>query len=192
MKSVNLKKILIPLVLAVVVLCVLFGVFVSRVRMNAGVDEEDAALRNKPKAAPSISIDPSVLAQGNGAWQGQNYMNAAQSALAIVNQQRANAGLGALRWDDNLAACAMVRATEQPVKFSHTRPNGSDWYTVCPSLMYGENLAYGFSSPDQAVNAWMNSPAHRDNILKPGFVSCGIGVYEANGTWYWSQEFGYY
>ena len=191
MKSINLKKVLIPLVLAVVVLCVLFGVFVGRVRQNAGVTDEQA-LRSKPKAAGAMYIDPAVVAQGNGAWQGQNYITAAQSALNIVNQQRANAGLGALRWDDNLAACAMFRATEQPVSFSHTRPNGTDWYTVCPDLMYGENLAYGYSSPDQAVNAWMNSPAHKENILKPGFVSCGIGVYEANGTWYWSQEFGYY
>ena len=85
MKSINLKKVLIPLVLAVVVLCVLFGVFVGRVRQNAGVTDEQA-LRSKPKAAGAMYIDPAVVAQGNGAWQGQNYITAAQSALNIVNQ----------------------------------------------------------------------------------------------------------
>ena len=191
MNTMNIKKILIPLILAVVVLCIIYGVFVGNVRQMAGIDDS-AAYRNKPKAAGQINIDPNVIAQGNGSWQGQNYISAAQSALAIVNQQRANAGLAALRWDDNLAACAMIRATELPSKFSHTRPNGTDWYTVCPDIMYGENLAYGYSSADQAVNAWMNSPEHKQNILTPGFVTCGIGVYEANGTWYWNQEFGYF
>jgi len=38
----------------------------------------------------------------------------------------------------------------------------------------------------------MASPEHKQNILTPGFVSAGIGVYEVNNTWYWNQEFGYF
>ena len=94
MRSINLRKVLIPLILAVVVLCALFGIFVGRIRQNAGVDDS-AALRSKPKAAGAMYIDPAVVAQGSGAWQGDSYKSAAANALAIVNQQRANAGLGA-------------------------------------------------------------------------------------------------
>ena len=189
MEKYGKTRVLAVLVAAVLIIIVL--VFLLAGRTKGGVGDE-AALRNRPKAPGDLTVDQNVINTGNAAWQGQNYIQAAQSALNAVNQQRAAAGLAALRWDDNLAACAMIRATELPAVFSHTRPNGQDWYTVAPNVMYGENLAYGFTSPDAAVSAWMNSPAHKQNILTPGFVLCGIGTYNANGTWYWSQEFSYY
>ncbi len=156
---------------------------------NCGVGKE-APKRSRPKGG-STAVDPNVISTGNSKWQGQAYKNAAQAALNLVNQQRAAAGMPALSWNDNLAACAMIRATELPSSFSHTRPNGQDWYTVAPNIMYGENVAYGYNTPDSAVAAWMASPAHKGNILTPGFATCGIGAYDAGGTWYWSQEFGY-
>ena len=65
-------------------------------------------------------------------------------ALDIVNAKRAENGLAALNWSNGLESCAMVRATEAASKFSHTRPNGKDWYTVNSELMWGENLAKGY------------------------------------------------
>ena len=184
------KKILIP-VIALAAICVLCAVFFTVRGKSGGSVTDEAAFRSRPKAGGSIYVDPGVISQGNGAWQGQNYRDAAQNAFNSINQRRASAGCPALRWDDELAACAMVRSTELPAAFSHTRPNGSDWYTVCPDLMFGENLAQGYNSPEEAVNAWMNSPEHKNNILTPGFSSGGIGVYEQGGKWYWTQEFGY-
>ncbi len=178
----------------VALLAVVTGVIFILAACSSSKDvgiSDDAAARSKPKAS-NVYIDPGVVARGSGAWQGQNYINAARTAHGLINQQRVNAGLGELRWDDNLAACAMIRATELPSNFSHTRPDGTDWYTVCPDLMYGENLAYGYRTPEEAMNAWMASPEHKQNILTPGFVSAGIGVYEVNNTWYWNQEFGYF
>ena len=183
------KGIFAILIAALAVVVILIYLTVGRTK--GGVTDE-TAIRNQPKAPGDLTVDQNVINAGNAAWQGQSYIQSAQSALNIVNQKRSAAGLSALRWDDNLAACAMVRATELPSAFSHTRPNGQDWYTLAPNVMYGENLAYGFTSADAAVNAWMNSPAHKQNILTPNFVSCGIGVYNANGTWYWGQEFSYY
>ncbi len=151
---------------------------------------KDAPKRNRPKGG-SNAVDPNVINLGNSKWQGDSYKNAAHAALNAVNQQRAAAGMGALGWNDNLAACAMIRATELQSSFSHTRPNGQDWYTVAPNIMYGENLAYGYSTPESAVSAWMASPTHKANILTPGFTTCGIGAYVIGSTWYWSQEFGY-
>ena len=191
MSNNHVRKRMIPLVFLVVIVFVIYGVIIGRMRQSAYVPDE-AAFRSRPKAEGPIRVDPEVLEQGSTAWQGDEYQTMAQKALQIVNERRSQAGLKALNWDDSLAACAMVRATELPDKFSHTRPNGQDWYTVCPDMMYGENLAYGYSTAEEAVSAWMNSPSHQENILYPGFVSCGIGVYEYNGRFYWGQEFSYY
>lgn len=161
-------------------------------RQTSGSVGDEAAHRSRPKTAPQGMVDPNIIQRGTTAWQGQNYINTAKSALNLVNQQRANNGLNPLQWDDSLAACAMIRALELPSHFSHTRPDGSDWFTVCPNVMYGENLAQGYNSAEGAVGGWMNSTMHRENMMNAGFVSCGIGIYESGGKWYWVQEFGYY
>ena len=119
------------------------------------------------------------------------YAAAAQSAMALCNQQRAAAGLSALTWNDSLMACAAVRAQEASVSWSHTRPDGSQWYTVNPAIQGGENLAMGYQSAQDAVNAWMASPTHRENVLYPSFRYVGIAIYNVNGSWYWAEEFGY-
>lgn len=115
----------------------------------------------------------------------------AVEALELVNAQRASAGLPALVWDEDLEACAQVRAIEIASSFSHTRPNGTDWYTVNSDLMWGENLAKGYKNASSLVTAWMNSPTHAANILDGTYVTCSIAVYEVNGKLYFAQEFGY-
>ena len=86
----------------------------------------------------------------------------------------------------------MVRAAECEKSFSHTRPDGTEWWTVDSSLMYGENLASGYYDADSVVSAWMTSPGHKANILNAGYATVGIAVYQTlNGTWYWAEEFGY-
>lgn len=115
----------------------------------------------------------------------------ATEALDIVNAKRADNGLSALNWSNGLESCAMVRATEAASKFSHTRPNGKDWYTVNSELMWGENLAKGYDSAQSVVDAWMASPTHAANILADDFTTCSIAVYETNGKLYFAQEFGY-
>jgi uncharacterized protein YkwD len=54
----------------------------------------------------------------------------------------------------------------------------------------GENIAYGQRTPEEVMNAWMNSSGHRANILNPSYNQIGVGVAKsANGTFYWTQEF---
>ncbi len=117
--------------------------------------------------------------------------NAAEAAvLSKVNQIRVANGLNALRYDAALESTSVVRASEITSRFSHTRPDGSDWYTVNENLMYGENLAEGFKTADEVVNAWMASPAHKANILKPDFTTMSVSMTTSNGRTYWAQEFG--
>lgn len=115
----------------------------------------------------------------------------AVEAFDLVNAKREEAGLTALIWDEELEACAQVRATEIQTKFSHTRPNGSDWYTVNSDLMWGENLAKGYKSAASVVEAWLASPSHAANILDGEFVTCSIAVYEVGNKLYFAQEFGF-
>ncbi len=116
----------------------------------------------------------------------------AYDAYQQVNDERTSAGLDELKWDKNLETVSSVRAKECSQKFSHTRPDGRQWYTVNSKIQGGENLAFGFDTADDAVDAWMNSPTHRDNILYDEFARVAISIYEDdNGTCYWAQEYGY-
>ena len=115
----------------------------------------------------------------------------AVAAFEAANQQRVQAGLAALTWDADLEIAAAVRAAECVAAFSHTRPDGSDWYTVNPQIMHGENLAYGYDSASSVVAAWMNSPTHKDNILYPMFTKGAIAIYKNGSTYYFAQEFRY-
>ena len=56
---------------------------------------------------------------------------------------------------------------------------------------WGENIAWGYATPDSVMTAWLNSTGHRANIENASFRSIGIGVAaDANGRLYWVQDFG--
>lgn len=113
----------------------------------------------------------------------------------LENAERAKEGLAPLTIDTKVQAAAQVRAKECEQKFSHTRPNGSSFATALKeqNVSYrsaGENIAWGQRTPEQVMNAWMNSSGHRANIMNPNFTTIGVGYYQnANGTNYWCQLF---
>lgn len=122
--------------------------------------------------------------------QGTNNYTYAYQVLNIVNQRRAENGLSPLTMDKDLLDAAMLRAAEITIKFSHTRPSGQSCDTVSYKV-YGENIAYGYGTPDDVMKAWMNSTGHRENILTADYTSIGVGCFYKNGTYYWVQLFGY-
>ncbi len=159
---------------------------------GAGGLDDSAAIRGADDVVEGVYIDDEKIALAGSASSSAAAVSAATAVLNLVNQERAKAGLGAVEWDDALADCARVRASELPTLFSHTRPDGSDWYTVNSNIMFGENLAKLFYSADDVMVGWMNSPTHKANIMEPGFTKMGVAVYEApDGSWYWAQEFNY-
>ena len=118
----------------------------------------------------------------------------ASEVLRLTNIERAKEGAQPLKYNKALQDAAMLRAKEISVKFSHTRPNGTDSSTagidVGASVISGENIAMGYGSPEDVVDGWMNSSGHRAALLKPDFSYMGVGFYEsANGMYYWTQEF---
>lgn len=122
-----------------------------------------------------------------------------RDVLALVNQERAKNGLGALNWGGVCATAADVRVKEQMTLYSHTRPDGSSWSTACPEIAatggkIGENLAVDNAavSPETVVATWMGSPEHRKNILDPDFKYLTVGFIFDPGSQhktYWSQYF---
>ena len=127
---------------------------------------------------------------------GSSSLSQASQILSLVNAERAKNGLSPLKLDSRLTQAAQVRAKEQEQSFSHTRPNGTQFYTAIKEagVSYkgaGENVAMGQKTAQEVMNAWMNSPGHRANILNKNFTTLGVGVYTAGSTTYWAQLFTY-
>lgn len=138
-------------------------------------------------AADDVCVRPAAAEQ----WQAD--------ILALVNQERAAAGLPALARSETLERQAEGYACELAYYdfFDHENPvtgstlaDRAELYGYDYRLL-GENLAAGQPTPEQAVSEWMNSPGHRANILNEGFTELGVGVI-TGGRYgiYWVQEFG--
>jgi uncharacterized protein YkwD len=100
----------------------------------------------------------------------------------LVNEERVQRGLGALVWDERLVSVARSHSEEmfQLKYFSHESPvTGSPFDRLLAArISYsraGENLAFA-QSVSVAHRALMDSPGHRENILRPEFTRIGIGV----------------
>ncbi|NND70017.1 MAG: CAP domain-containing protein [Rhodothermales bacterium] len=113
--------------------------------------------------------------------------------LDIVNDERQKEGLGLLIWNDELMLAAQAHAEDMFANdyFSHNSRDGRNFvdrvgetdYDASPT---GENIAYGYSSPEDVMIAWMDSPGHRANILSSQSTEVGVGFHEN----YWVQVFG--
>ena len=117
-----------------------------------------------------------------------------QEVIRLVNIERAKYGLSALTEDWELSRVARYKSQDMKDKryFSHTSPTYGSPFDMMKSfgLSYrtaGENIAMGQRTPQQVVNAWMNSSGHRANILNSSYKKIGVG-YVASGN-YWTQMF---
>ncbi len=163
--------------------------------------QELAEASKNNNSSGNTTQKPNTSQSGNSS-QNQNNSNTssgyvdsyANEVLTLVNEQRSQAGLGALSWDSNLASAANVRAKEIVSSFSHTRPDGSACFTAVVNdgsyMTLGENIAYGYTGASSVMNGWMNSEGHRANILNGSFTKLGVSCYYENGTYYWVQIFG--
>lgn len=120
-----------------------------------------------------------------------------QEVVNLVNQQRAKHGLQPLKVATNLSKMADVKAADMRDHnyFSHTSPTYGSPFDMMKqfgiSYSYaGENIAAGQRTPQEVMNAWMNSPGHRANILNSHYTYIGVG-YVQGGSYgsYWVQEF---
>ncbi|WP_019413620.1 SafA/ExsA family spore coat assembly protein [Paenisporosarcina sp. TG20] len=117
-----------------------------------------------------------------------------QEVTRLVNVERANAGLPALKNDWELARVAEFKSQDMRDKkyFSHTSPTYGSPFTMMKNfgITYrsaGENIAQGQRNAAEVVQAWMNSEGHKANILSRNFTHIGVG-YVQDGN-YWTQMF---
>jgi uncharacterized YkwD family protein/spore coat assembly protein SafA len=117
--------------------------------------------------------------------------------VRLTNEQRAKYGLPPLKIDWQLARVARYKSADMRDKnyFQHNSPTYGSPFTMMKNfgISYrsaGENIAAGQRTPQEVVNAWMNSPGHRANILNKGFTHIGVG-YAKGGSYghYWTQMF---
>ncbi|HHZ01630.1 MAG TPA: hypothetical protein GX396_01645 [Tissierellia bacterium] len=120
-----------------------------------------------------------------------------QKVVELVNIERQKAGLPTLTMDDAISNVARAKSKDMAVNnyFAHQSPTYGSAGDMLRQFgirwsAWGENIAYGQRTPEIVVNAWMNSPGHRANILSPNFSKIGVGyVTNSNGTPYWTQIF---
>lgn len=118
----------------------------------------------------------------------------ANSVMDLVNNLRASSGTTALSFHINLQKLTTIRSKEASAKFDHTRPDGSQWYTVGGNLN-GENLANTWDRGTTAANAgaiytaWLNSSGHKENMLKTSFKTAAVSCYVLNGRIYSTHLF---
>ncbi len=120
--------------------------------------------------------------------------NMEQEVIKLVNVERANAGLSALKYDWELGRVAQYKSQDMHDKnyFSHTSPVYGTPFTMMKNfgISYksaGENIAMGQKTAAAVVDAWMNSEGHRANILNKNYTHIGVG-YVKDGN-YWTQMF---
>ncbi|CAM3812802.1 CAP domain-containing protein [Smaragdicoccus niigatensis] len=118
--------------------------------------------------------------------------------VTLTNNERAKAGCGSLTTSSNLNVVAQGHASDMAINnyFSHNSQNGDTPFDrmraagAAGSGYMGENIAWGQTSPEQVVAAWMASAGHRKNILNCNFKGIGIGyAVGADGKTYWVQDF---
>lgn len=105
--------------------------------------------------------------------------------IRLTNVQRSAKGLLPVTVNSTLNSAALAKGNDMIAKgyWAHFAPDGTSPWSFFVAFGYryryaGENLARDFSSANDAVNAWMNSPTHRKNILDPNYREIGIGVVE--------------
>lgn len=121
------------------------------------------------------------------------------SVIKLTNAERSRIGSPALVENERLVLIAQEMAEDLAKRgsLSHTDTKGRDLAKRIDDGGYawsaiGENIAYGFSTPEAVVQGWIKSPGHYKNLSNSGFTEIGVGVtIDSKGRVYWAQVFGH-
>lgn len=171
----------------------------------AGCGRHDADAP-QPAAAPPAAPDTSALGAGP---QATNCGARAQEALQRINAARAAgrrcgarymAPAAALEWDEQLYSAAFGHSADMAQRnyFEHRSPAGTSVRDRVSAAHYkwrglGENIAAGNRSIAEAVQAWLDSPEHCENLMDPKFVDVAVAcVAQPASEWgtYWTMVLG--
>lgn len=150
----------------------------------AGVGAGVYALRPRDSSTPPDPCGPVT-----GAPREVGVVAAGKATLCLLNRERTRRGLPALR-ESALLDSTSSQHSDEMVRldyFEHSSPDGQTvedrlraaGYARGVNASAGENIAYGVgakATPAAIVRAWMQSPPHRADILRPAFTEVGIGI----------------
>jgi uncharacterized protein YkwD len=182
----------------IIVLIVAIGLWQSSAaQSNRGNQETFAPLVLKaPEPTPTPTRVPTATPQPPSSFEAE--------VIRLTNQERAAHGCPPLEAEVHLMNAAEGHSSDMAVNdfFSHTGSNGSNPGDRMLGAGYpgftqwAENIAAGYSTPANAMAAWMNSQGHRDNILNCSLEEIGVGYVYRNPDpggvtyrHYWTQVF---
>jgi len=158
-------------------------------------DEESGEVRQR--IVPGDTVKPTAPLKPSA----EQLLDFEKQAFSLINQKRAEIGLAPLEWSDDIAKLARLHS-ENMVKFnffSHRGVDGkmvdarADDLGITKWTAMGENIAYnrGFKNPiETAVEKWMLSQSHRENLLNDRWKESAIGIAVTDeGTFYFTQVF---
>ena len=151
----------------------------------------------------SVTAAPAVAgAQGScerdEAW-GKILVPEVLEVVELTNEHRASLGLGPLAQSRALTRAALWKAAHMAAYdyLEHDDPAppvARTWDERVTDCGYphgaGENIAYGYETPEAVMDGWLTSEGHRRNIERTSFTAIGVGVAVNDGTIYWAQVFG--
>ncbi|MFF5370764.1 CAP domain-containing protein [Streptomyces sp. NPDC013187] len=150
----------------------------------------------KPDTTPSRTATKAPRTPSASAALSRESAAAAQ-VLSLVNEERAKVGCRPVAANSALTDLAQSYSEDMAARgfFDHTDPDGrTPWDRAEKagiSNLGGENIARGQADAAAVMDAWMNSPGHRANILNCDFKTLGVGVELGSGGPWWTQNFGY-
>ncbi|MGW7384352.1 CAP domain-containing protein [Streptomyces sp. NPDC054794] len=139
--------------------------------------------KTPPKASAPVTVSASAAAEAE--------------VLKLVNAERAKVGCSPVSANSSLTELAESFSKDMALRdfFDHTDPDGSTPWDRAAKVgiagLGGENIARGQADAAAVMDAWMNSPGHRANILNCDFKTLGVGVHLGAGGPWWTQDFGY-
>jgi hypothetical protein len=149
-----------------------------------------------------LVLDPVELSEPfvMGAMELPPGLSPAEQLFLYINEARRQFDLPPLNLTGTLTAAAQQHADDM-AGYQYTAHSGSDGSYPAERLLWagyqsgyaGEATAWGFEHPYQAVEFWVNSPAHRRIILNQYATDVGVGFtvdFNAPNVWYWTAEFG--
>lgn len=159
------------------------------VRYSVGLSEIKAAnpsIKNYDLIYPGQQINIPIIPSSVTAYETE--------VVRLVNEIREDNGLTPLTQDWQLSRVARYKSQDMMELgyFSHTSPTYGSPFEMMKSfgISYrsaGENIAKGYQTPKAVVDAWMNSPGHKANILNSSFTHIGVGYVQSGN--YWTQMF---
>ncbi|MDA0183625.1 CAP domain-containing protein [Solirubrobacter phytolaccae] len=159
-----------PLLTAAALITAFFSLFASSAHAAAGADQCPGAL-DIPDSAAKVDV-------------------ATEAVTCLVNAERTSRGLKTLKRDGDLAQAARGHSRDMTKRnyFDHTSPGGETVGDRVRDAGYGkpgdgwkvgENLGWGTgqrATPNALVDEWLNSAAHKKNMLNGAFRELGVGI----------------